>query len=146
MIKFLAILLVGLTFESTGIVLMKKGMIEIGQLQGYNAAEIFRVFKAGVLNHQIWLGVFFQALFFACLLVLMSRSDVSFLWPLTALSLVFATVSAMIFLHETVTWVRWVGVVLIMLGAACISYSEHAKEKPSPPRATNQLTQSTTVK
>jgi uncharacterized membrane protein len=135
MLKFLAILLVGLTCESTGIVLMKKGMNQIGQLQGYNVAEVFRIFKAGVGNHQIWLGVFFQALFFGCLLVLMSRSDVSFLWPLTALSLVFATVSAMIFLGETVSWLRWVGVVLIMMGAACISYSEHAKEK-APPAAT----------
>ena len=133
MLKFLIILLIGLTFESTGIVLMKKGMNDIHQAQGYSVSELFRVFKAGVMNHQIWLGVFFQALFFACLLVLMSKSDISFLWPLTALSLVFATVSAMIFLHETVSCVRWVGVILIMLGAACISYSEHAKEKPLPP-------------
>jgi drug/metabolite transporter (DMT)-like permease len=69
----------------------------------------------------------------------MSRSDISFLWPLTALSLVFATVSAMIFLGESVSWIRWVGVILIMLGAACITYSEHVKEK-SPPAAVNSAT------
>ena len=28
---------------------------------------------------------------------------------------------------------RWIGVALIVLGAAFISYSQHAKEKPVPP-------------
>ena len=52
------------------------------------------------------------------------------MWPLTALSFVFATLAAMWFLHEHVSAVRWAGVVLIMLGAALISYSEHSKPKP----------------
>jgi len=135
MLKLLLILLVGLVFESTGIILLKKGMNTIGELHGYNFAEFFRLFKAGVISPQIWLGVFFEALFFGCLLVLMNKSDISFLWPLTALSFVFATLAAMIFLGESVSWIRWVGVALIMLGAAFISYSEHAKEKPAPPPA-----------
>jgi drug/metabolite transporter (DMT)-like permease len=33
------------------------------------------------------------------------------------------------FLHERVSVIRWAGVLLIMLGAALISYSQHAKEK-----------------
>jgi drug/metabolite transporter (DMT)-like permease len=135
MIKLLLILLVGLIFESTGVILLKKGMMHIGDLNGYTAAELFRVLKAGATNPQILLGVFFEALFFICLLILMSKSDISFLWPLTGLSFVFATLAAMIFLGESVSWIRWVGVALIMLGAAFISYSQHAKEKPAPPAA-----------
>ena len=133
MIKLLLILIVGLVFESTGVILLKKGMNVIGEMHGYNAVEIFRVVKAGATNPQILMGVFFEALFFACLLVLMSKSEISFLWPLTALSFVFATFAAMIFLGESVSWIRWIGVAFIMLGAAFISYSEHAKEKPAPP-------------
>jgi drug/metabolite transporter (DMT)-like permease len=67
-----------------------------------------------------------------CLLVLMSKSDISFLWPLTGLSFVFATVAAMWFLHEQVSSLRWLGVVLIMLGAGLISYSEQQKDKRPP--------------
>jgi uncharacterized membrane protein len=133
MIKLLSILIVGLVFESTGVILLKKGMNVIGEMHGYNAAEIFRVVKAGAMNPQIMLGVFFEALFFVCLLILMSKSDISFLWPLTALSFVFATFAAMWFLGEQVSAVRWIGVILIVIGAAFISYSEHAKEKPVPP-------------
>jgi drug/metabolite transporter (DMT)-like permease len=133
MIKILLILLFGLACESTGVILLKKGMTHIGDINGYNITEMFRVFKAGVTSPQILLGVFFEAVFFGCLLLLMNKSDISFLWPLTALSFVFATLAAMIFLGESVSWIRWIGVALIMLGAAFISYSEHAKEKPVPP-------------
>ncbi len=135
MVKLLIILLIGLTFESTGIVFLKKGMNQVGDARPVSLVEIGRVLKSGVTNRNILLGVFFQALFFACLLILMARSDISFLWPLTSLSFVFATLAAMWFLQEQVSAIRWIGVVLIMVGAGFISYSEHAKPKPMAPAA-----------
>ena len=132
MAKLLSILIIGLAFESAGVVLLKKGMDNIGSMPAVSMAEIVRLLKAGATNPQILLGVFFEALFFVSLLILLSKSDVSFLWPLTGLSFVFATVAAMLFLHERVSGVRWAGVVLIMLGAALISYSEQAKDRTIP--------------
>jgi drug/metabolite transporter (DMT)-like permease len=129
MFKLLVILLIGLTFESTGVVLLKKGMTQIGDMHGVNAAETFRVVKAGVTSPQILLGVFFEALFFGCLLILMSKSDISFLWPLTGLSFVFATIAAWKFLGEEISPMRWLGVALIVIGAGFISYSEKANER-----------------
>ena len=133
MIKLLSILLVGLVFESTGVVLLKKGMDRIGDIKSYSVAEVVRVVKSSVTSPQILLGVFFEALFFGCLLVLMSKSDISFLWPLTALSFVFATFAAIWFLDERVSLSRWIGVVFIMIGAAFISYSQHVKKESVPP-------------
>ena len=138
MVKLLLILLIGLVFEATGVVLLKKGITQIGEVKRITAAEVFRVVKAGVTNHNVLLGVFFEALFFACLLVLLAESEVSFLWPLTALSFVMTTFAALIFLGEKVSSVRWAGVILIMIGAALISYSEHAKPKPPPQAAASQ--------
>jgi drug/metabolite transporter (DMT)-like permease len=130
MAKLITVLLIGLFFESTGVVLLKKGITRIGPAQTMNAAEIARVAKAAVVDPLILSGVFFEALFFGSLLFLMARSDISFLWPLTALSFVFATFAAIWFLHERVSPARWAGVVLIVLGAALISYSEHSKHLP----------------
>jgi drug/metabolite transporter (DMT)-like permease len=127
MAKLLLILMIGLVFESTGVVLLKKGMTQIGEVKTINLHEIARVTRAGLNSPQILLGVFFEALFFLCLLVLMSKSDISFLWPLTGLSFVFATLAAMWFLNERVSSIRWIGVILIMIGAALISYSEQQK-------------------
>ena len=132
MAKLLLILLVGLLFESAGVVCLKKGMNEVGQIKSYSLPEFAGVLKAGMVNSKILLGVLFEAVFFASLLVLLSRSDISFLWPLTALSFVFATFAAIWFLGERVSPARWAGVIFIMIGAALISYSEH-KTKELPP-------------
>jgi drug/metabolite transporter (DMT)-like permease len=129
MLKFLIILLIGLTFESIGVVMLKKGMGRIGDVKKINVSEVARVVKAGVTNGNILLGVFFEALFFVTLLILMSTSDISFLWPLTGLSFVFATFAAIIFLGEKVSPMRWAGVVLVVAGAVLIGYSEKAGER-----------------
>ncbi len=121
MVILLLILIVGLIFDSAGVILLKKGMIHLGEMQSITVSEILRVAKAGVFNPQILLGVFFEALFFLCLVILMSKTDISFLWPLTALSFVFATFAAIIFLGESVSPLRWIGVILIVIGAAFIS-------------------------
>ncbi len=106
-------------------------MSRVAEVKTVSVPEIRRVFKAGVTSPYILCGVFFEALFFGCLLILMSRSDISFLWPLTGLSFVFATFAAMWFLDEQVSSLRWLGVILIMLGAGLISYSEHQRQKDS---------------
>lgn len=138
MAKLLLILLIGLIFEAAGVVLLKRGITQIGEVKKVSAAEVVRVVKAGVINVNVLLGVFFEALFFASLLILMARSDISFLWPLTGLSFVFATFAAMWFLDERVSPIRWAGVVCIMIGAALISYSEHCKPKLPPASAPAQ--------
>lgn len=139
MFKLLSILLVGLVCESAGVVLLKKGINQIGDMNGVTASEIFRVVRSGLTSQTIWLGIFFEALFFIGLLVLMAKSNISFLWPLTGLSFVFATFAAKWFLSEQVSPVRWIGVVLIVLGAGFISYSEHAREKPVAPASQSQV-------
>ncbi len=139
MAKFLIILLIGLTFESTGVVLLKKGMKQIGDMKKVNKEEIARVVKAGATSPSILLGVFFEALFFATLLILMSKSDISLLWPLTGLSFVFATFAAMFFLGEKVTPLRWVGVLLVVAGAIVISYSEKLNENARSPGASTPV-------
>lgn len=137
MLKLLLILLIGLAFESTGVVLLKKGMSQIGTVEKVSVREGLRIAKAGATSPQILLGVFFEALFFGCLLILMSKSDISFLWPLTGLSFVFATFAAWKFLGEHISPVRWLGVVLIVIGAGFISYSEKANERANATAVAN---------
>ena len=130
MAKILLILVIGLIFESAGVVLLKKGINQVGEIKTLNVSGIIQLVKSGATNACILAGVLFEALFFASLLILMSKSDISFLWPLTGLSFVFATFAAIWFLGEQVSTVRWAGVILIMIGAALISYSEQSKQKP----------------
>ena len=135
--KLLVILLIGLTMEAVGVVYLNKGLKQVGEFQKVSVPEVLRIIKSGITNPNILLGVFFEALFFGCLLVLMSKGgEISFIWPLTALGFVFTTLAAKFILHEEVSPVRWGGVLLIMLGAGLITYSEKLQEKKQPPSAT----------
>lgn len=141
MVKVLAILFVALVLEAMGVVFLSKGLRQISSVEQLSAAEILRVAKQGVTNQNMLLGVLLESVFFGALLYLISRSDVSFIWPLTSLGFVLTTLAAQFVLHERVSATRWFGVILIMLGAAVVSWTEHQKRttEPCAPNAESSL-------
>ncbi len=146
MTKILIILLVALAFEALGVVLLKKGIDQItarekarqGGVIKISATSALRLVRAGCIDPRVLLGVLCEAIFFAGLLILMGHRDISFVWPLTAISFVMTTLAAIFILQEQVSGLRWAGVVLIMLGAGCITWSEKVKEAAAEKAAVEQ--------
>src|SRR5687768_13294204 len=128
MTKLLIILFVGLYFETIGVILLSKGLKALEGPSSYSVAEITRLVGRALTSKHIVFGVAFEAVFFICLLVMMSRADVSFVWPLTSLTFVFSTIAARFYLREEIDGLRWAGVVLIVLGAGLITFTEKRKE------------------
>lgn len=126
--KLILVLLAGLVMEAVGVVLLSRGLKTIGEMQTVSAGEILRLVGQGATNKNILAGVAFEAAFFGCLLFLMSHGDVSFVWPLTSLGFVLTTLAARFLLAEKVVPLRWFGVLLIVLGAGIITYTEKAKK------------------
>jgi len=139
MTKILIILLIAFAFEAFGVIALKKGITIIGvQFRGRQNAmpvwkNVVRLVGDWFANKNILLGLLLETIFFIQLQYLLSQRDVSFVWPLTAVSFVMTTLAAQFLLHERVDAVRWSGVTLIVLGAMLISYGEYKKEKPAPP-------------
>jgi|SRR5579871_3783374 len=129
MTKLLIVLIIGLLFEAVGVVYLNKGLKQIGEVQKISATEIGRIIKRGATNSNILLGVLFEAIFFGVLLYLMSQGNVSFVWPLTSLGFVLTTIAAKFVLNEEVSLLRWGGVMLIVLGAGIITYTEKLQEQ-----------------
>ncbi len=146
MYKIVIVLLVALMLEAVGVVFLKKGIVEIGDLREVSVPEMFRLVKSGVTNPSILTGILFEALFFCGLLYLMSQADVSFVWPMTSLGFVITPIAAHFILREQVTGARWMGIILIVAGAGVISWSEQAKPKPpvQVPATASQTTAATT--
>jgi drug/metabolite transporter (DMT)-like permease len=133
MAKLVIILVIGLIFEAVGVVFLSKGLKQIGEVTTINVSEVTRLIVRGATNINVLLGVASEALFFGTLLYLMSRGDVSFVWPLTSLGFVLTTLAARFILHEHVSFLRWGGVLLIVAGAGLITYSEKVAPKKNPP-------------
>jgi len=133
MIKVIAILLAGLVFEAVGVVYLSAGMKELRQgaerSTASGAARVWSLVKAGVSNRNVLLGVALEAVFFAAICFLLTQRDVSLIWPLSALSFVFTGIAAKLFLKEEISTLRWAGIVLIVIGAGIITWSEKLKER-----------------
>ncbi len=129
MLKFVLVLLVGLFLEAIGVVLLSRGLKEIGELERVSIFEVARMVKRGATHPKVVLGVAFEAAFFGILLYLLGRADVSLVWPLTSLGFVITALAAKFYLHEQVTGTRWAGVVLIVLGAALVSWGEPSRAR-----------------
>lgn len=127
MARLLTILLIGIVLEAIGVVYLSRGLKEIGDSQNYSIPALLQLAGRGVTNLNIVLGVFFEALFFVGLLMLLSKNDVSVVWPLTALGFVLTTLAAKFVLHEQISGLRWTGVLLITVGAGLVSWTEKAK-------------------
>jgi drug/metabolite transporter (DMT)-like permease len=135
MTKLLIILFIAFSFEAIGVITLKSGINQITARYDVRAANLprwkntLRLVGDWFTNRSVLLGLLLEMIFFVLLQYLLAQEDVSFIWPLTALSFVMTTLAAKFILKENVDAVRWGGVALIILGAAFISYSEHAKDK-----------------
>jgi len=137
MTKLIAILLFALVLEAIGVVLLSQGLRQIGEMQQASFSEIARIISRGVTNSYILLGVLLETIFFVALLVMLKAWDVSLVWPLTSLGFVLTTLAAKYIRHEEVTSLRWSGVILIVIGASLVGWSE--KNKPNPQQAAANL-------
>jgi len=131
MTKIIIVLLIGLVFEAVGVIYLSAGLKEIGEPQRISAGEIARAVGRGVTNKKILLGVLLETIFFCALLYLLSQRDASLIWPLTSLGFLVTVMAAKLILKEEVSWVRWTGVICIVIGAGIITWSEKMKERKS---------------
>jgi len=133
MAKIFSILVAAAIIESIGVAFLAGGLKEINGVKEVTVSEVVRVAKQGVTNGKIILGVALEAVFFGARCYMMSKWDVSFVWPLTSLGFIVTTLAAQFLLHEKVTPVRWAGVLLIAMGASLTSYSESVKSHATHP-------------
>ena len=129
MTKLILILLVALLFEAVGVVYLSKGLREVKGLERVSVREVGRLIKATATNGSFLFGLLLETFFFAGLCYLLSYHDVSLIWPLTALGFVLTALAARYLQQEYVSPTRWLGIGLIVVGVAVVSYSEKLKER-----------------
>jgi drug/metabolite transporter (DMT)-like permease len=114
------LLLIAMSLTVTGELLLKSGMNRHGEL---NVSMDTLVSTAVKLFTSPWvLGgfvfVFSGALFW---LAVLSRWDLSLAYPLLSISYIIGMAASVLFLGERVTWVRVLGVLVIIVGVFLIS-------------------------
>ena len=73
------------------------------------------------LNWQLGLSLLMYVIAMIIYLFMLKNYDLSIFYPLTSISYIFTILLAMFLLGETVSVVRWVGILLVMLGVGMIA-------------------------
>ena len=102
--------------DAIGNMALRRGMQEVGDVTSYRLKEIPGLFRRLLANKMLGIGIFCIALAFVFFLALLSRADLSFALPATALGSAVNALGARLFLKENVTPSRWAGTLLICSG------------------------------
>ena len=108
---------------NAGDLLLKRGMSEIGAVQ-LTGAGLAHAFWLTVTNGTIWAGIFFLTGFMVSYMTVLSWADYSYVMPAGAFGYALLTLMAVLFLHESVSPRRWVGVLLICVGVLLVGQSK----------------------
>ena len=108
---------------NAGDLMLKRGMSKIGAVQ-LSASGLERAFLMTVTSGTIWVGIIFLTGFMLSYMTVLSWADYSYVMPAGAFGYALLTLLAVIFLHETVSIRRWIGVVLICVGVLLVGQTK----------------------
>jgi len=100
--------------------LFSRGMRSFGAMDWSSPSRWADLLLVVARNPHVLVGVFFAAGFFFLYLAALSSADLSYAMPVTALSLLFAAFLARAFLGEQISWIRWLGTLLIVTGIVLV--------------------------
>jgi drug/metabolite transporter (DMT)-like permease len=104
-------------FASAGDSLLSRGMKDIGGISLHNLSALI----SAVRNPWIILGILFLIAFFAAYMSALSWADLTYVLPATSIGYVVLALIAKFVLHEQVTMLRWVGILLISAGVSFVA-------------------------
>lgn len=123
MFSGLLLLIPAILLSTTGELFFKMGMNRIGGF-AFNPAAVRQVLPRVIRNPFIWIGFIGFGLGAVFWLGVLSRVPLSLAYPILALSYFVVVVEAWLFLHERVTWQRFLGVLVIVVGVLIVGLSE----------------------
>lgn len=110
--------------------IMKKGLIVTG-IDNVTVANLFEFSSRSAQSPLVWMGLVVYIFNFFLWIAILSRVDLSIAMPVGSTSYIFVPLAAMVFLHENVSLIRWVGILLIVAGIHYVSRSGKSAEAVS---------------
>ena len=110
--------------EVAGNICLSRGMRQIGPIELKQLSAVFMT--AGRMLGSVWVlvGVAFLILYFISYLEALSRLELSYVLPMTAVSYLLATLFSVAVLHEAVSPMRWIGTSAICVGVLLVGRSQ----------------------
>jgi drug/metabolite transporter (DMT)-like permease len=121
------LVLAGVTvFAVAGDSMLSHGMKQVGEVSLHHLQSVI----FAVANPWVAIGILFLLGFFATYTNALSWADLTYVMPATALGYVLLALVARFVLHEHISPLRWIGIVLITAGVGFVAGGPALTEHP----------------
>lgn len=117
-----SLILLGVLLNTTAQLLLKAGMSQIGQFE-FNVANLMPIGLKVMANPPIITGLFMYVMSVGVWLLVLSRVQVSFAYPMLSIGYVVNAVAAYYLFGEPLTSMRLLGIFIIIAGVYLVSTS-----------------------
>jgi drug/metabolite transporter (DMT)-like permease len=104
-----------------GQLLLKSGMTSVGRLGAGALQQPLQTLMAIASTPVVWLGLASYAVGAVLWLVVLSRLDLGYAYPLLAVSYILIPLLAHFLLGEAIPPLRWVGIAVIFIGVVIVA-------------------------
>jgi uncharacterized membrane protein len=116
---------------SCGDALLSKGMSQVGTVDLQHLPLLFHA----LANPNIIAGIVLLIGFFALYMTALSWADLTFVMPATAFGNVVIALLSRFFLHEHLSWSRWIGILLLTCAVGFVADTPARTQLASDPDA-----------
>ena len=118
MINIVILILISVLLGSFAQVSMKKGLLDLGgiELKEIVTKKLFSV----IFQKYVFTGLLLYSISTLFWFVILSKAELSFVYPLIALGYISTALLAKYFFDEVISPLRWLGILLIVAGAFLI--------------------------
>ncbi len=121
-----ALLLAIMLTASVGDSCLSRGMAQVGAVDLHHLGLLW----SALFNPYVIAGIVLLIGFFASYTTALSWADLTFLMPATALNYVFIALLGRYWLHEKLSWSRWLGIALIVSAVGFVAGGPSKTEHP----------------
>jgi len=102
-------------FTVAGQLFLRKGMLDVGEVS-FSLQSLWKTLGETASNGYVIMGFILFALGAIFWLVILSKVEVSYAYPIGSLGYILLLFASWLFLGETIPLSRWIGVFVICLG------------------------------
>jgi len=130
-LKILLLLIACDILETAIHFLFKKSALAQSSVVVVDIATGVEFFKGILVSPFLWAGLFTVVAIFTIWSMVLTKIDLSVAVPIASFSYILVPLVSIIFLHEQITVLRWVGVFFVLIGVILVSLSSKERLEQS---------------
>jgi len=115
------LIIVAMLIGVVGQVALKAGMNQVGRIENLDFTKPMQIFGPALTQPLVWIGLAAYALSAMFWLIVLSRFDLSYAYPMLASMYLVIPIVSHVFLKESIPPLRWVGMLVVLIGVILVS-------------------------